>query len=230
MKRYRVILLAGITFLMFLNSATAQSVIGFGSSGVQHEDTLYIGDTIHFDFWLINQGSLVFNDSISVSCETFDISMSSIFSMSIGSFYNTNGSLSVGDSIHVTISEVVSYQSYVLGDNIVVIWPASIVPDVDTSVTFVHILDSISNNINLNSFSNLIIAPNPVSEDMYFHYEKNISECSIVIYDCYGNIILDKKNIDLKHFVFNVGVLKKGIYFSVITKDDKKIIKKFIVN
>ena len=99
MIKYHVISLF-VTFLIFYNSALAQSNIGFGSNGIQHQDTLYIGDTIHFNFWLINQGNSVLNDSISVNCETFDISWSSISSMSIGSLYNTSGSLAVGDSIN----------------------------------------------------------------------------------------------------------------------------------
>ena len=118
-------------FVFFLglvksNSMIAQSNLSFGSSGVQHEDTLHIGDSIHFSFWLVNQGAANINDSISMSCETFDVIGTSISSMSIGDNYNTAGSLSIGDSIFVTITEVVSYASYVLGDNIVVIWPAFI--------------------------------------------------------------------------------------------------------
>ena len=100
-------------------SLIAQSNLSFGSSGVQHEDTLHIGDSIHFDFWLVNQGNSTINDSILMSCETFDIIGNPISSMSIGDSYNTVGSLNVGDSIAVTITELVTYQSYVLGDNII---------------------------------------------------------------------------------------------------------------
>ena len=230
MIKYHVISLF-VAFLIFYNSALAQSNIGFGSNGIQHQDTLYIGDTIHFNFWLINQGNSILNDSISVNCETFDISWSSISSMSIGSLYNTSGSLAVGDSIHITISEVVTYQSYVLGDNIVVIWPASIVPgSVDTSITYVHILDSLSSNVSLDGFSNVKLIPNPVSENLYFHYGKNIRDCSILIYDSNGRIIFDKNNVDLKYFVFNVNALKNGTYFLVINKDNKNItFKSFVV-
>ena len=79
-----------ITFAFFFsfsigcNFLIAQSYLSFGSSGVQHEDTLHIGDSIHFSFWLVNQGNVPVNDSLQVLCETFDIIGSPISSMSIG--------------------------------------------------------------------------------------------------------------------------------------------------
>ena len=121
-----IVFILSLFFSIVSDTVNAQSSLSFGSGGVQHEDTLHIGDSIHFSFWLINEGNGNISDSISMSCETFDVIGTSISSMSIGDNYNTAGSLSIGDSIFVTITEVVSYASYVLGDNIVVIWPAFI--------------------------------------------------------------------------------------------------------
>ena len=80
-----------IFFLFFLfgsfNSSflMAQYSLSFGSSGVQHEDTLSIGDSVHFSFWLVNEGNVAINDSVEVLCETFDIIGTSISSMAIES-------------------------------------------------------------------------------------------------------------------------------------------------
>ena len=232
MKRKFRVLFFLISGLTLSSSLFAQSNIVFGSNGVQHEDTLYIGDTIHFDFWLVNQGPSVLNDSITVNCETFDFFGSSISSMAIGSSYNTNSSLSVGDSLHVTISEIVTYQSYVLGDNIIVIWPAFIAPggNVDTSITNIHILGSLTGNASLNNLNNILLVPNPVVENLYFYHTKGLAPSSIFMYNSFGDILFNRHDVNLEEFIFNVGILKKGIYFIEINSRGHKKIKKFIVH
>ena len=58
-----IIFVLSLILSMGSDSLIAQSNLAFGSSGVQHEDTLHIGDSIHFDFWLVNQGNSTINDS-----------------------------------------------------------------------------------------------------------------------------------------------------------------------
>tara|TARA_B100001758_G_C18330050_1_gene568287 strand:+ start:238 stop:936 length:699 start_codon:yes stop_codon:yes gene_type:complete len=232
MNRYIICLV--ILFLIKSNDILAQSSIGFGVDGVQHEDTLYIGDTIHFNFWLINQGNVSVNDSIYMSCETFDQS-NGIFisSMSIGDPYNTNGSINPGDSIYITISEVVTYQSYVLGDNIIVIWPASNIPvTVDTSLTEIHILDSLLNaDLELNRLINsLVVFPDPVSEKLYCYTENNLFVSSISLYDSFGRNIFRKNNIFIKDFKFHTKGLNKGVYFFTVIYNGNKVVRKVFVH
>lgn len=214
------------------SSLIAQSNLSFGVSGVQHEDTLYIGDSIHFTFWLINQGNGNINDSIFMLCETFDDIGTSLSSMPIGGSYNTVGSLNVGDSIFVAITEVVTYASYVLGDNIVVIWPASIGSGgVDTSITFIHILDSIPAGSELElSANNLLIFPNPSSDNLYFNNKTDISIPSIYISDYFGNVVFKESPVELNNFSVNVSGLKQGIYFVILRFNNREITKKIIIN
>lgn len=216
---------------VFFSSLFAQSSLSFGASGVQHEDTLSIGDSIHFTFWLVNQGSGSINDSISISCETFDIFGTSISSMSIGGNYNTVGSLDVGDSIFVTITEIVTFSSYALGDNIVVIWPAYIgLGGVDTSMTDIHILGSLQSEYELDITSDkFLLFPNPSSGKIYIN-GSDISISSIHISDFLGNIVFEQSLINLNDFVFDVGVFKHGIYFLTLNLKDRKITKKIVVN
>ena len=152
--------------------------------------------------------------------------------MSIGESYNTTGSLNVGDSIFVTITEEVTYSSYVLGDNIVVIWPAFIgLGGVDSSMTNIHILGSMSAGSPLEFLGNkLLVFPNPVSSNMHINTEIDIKTSYIHILDCFGNIIFEQSQIDLNHFVFNVSMLKQGVYFVVLGFGNRKITKKIIVN
>ena len=213
----RHILCLGLLFLINLNNILAQSSISFGADGVQHEDTLYIGDTIHFSFWLVNQGNVSINDSISMSCETFDQSNGlSISSMSIGESYNTSGALSVGDSMYITISEVVTYQSYVLGDNIIVIWPASNTP--------------VAADIEFNrAINNLVVFPNPVLENLYCYEQNNLFASSIILYDSFGKSIFRENHIFINNFKFNTKGLNKGVYFFKVIYDGNQVTRKVLV-
>ena len=81
-----------ILFFSINNQLSSQSIT-FGYQGVIHEDTLQIGDSIHFNFWIVNQGNLNIDDSININCETFDIMGGSISGMQIGNTYNNGGTI-----------------------------------------------------------------------------------------------------------------------------------------
>ena len=142
-----------ITFIFFLflsigsNALIAQgfNTLSFGASGVQHEDTLYFGDSIHVSFWLVNQGTTPIYDFVSILSYTYDINGTQIGWGTLntsGNYYNTDSSLTVGDSILINITASVTLFDYVLGDNIIEIWPAPWASGniVDTSLTPIHIL------------------------------------------------------------------------------------------
>ena len=224
-----------IVFLFLLlgsfysSSLTAQSNLSFGTSGVQHEDTLNIGDSIHFSFWLVNQGAVNINDSISMSCETFDIIGTSISSMPIGNNYNTVGSLSVGDSIFVTITEVVSYSSYVLGDNIIVIWPAFIGSGgVDTSMTPIHILGNTSSGLEMLN-NKLIVFPNPIKDYFTLSNQLGLPISGITLSDALGNILYVDKSIYYSSCSFNLSRFQPGTYFIETIINNQRITKRIVL-
>ena len=218
-------------FIFFSSTVFSQiSDLSFGFQGVSHEDTLHIGDTIHFDFWVVNQAVVPVNDSLSIHCETFDDLGNSIASMSIGDYYNTVGSLDPGDSLFITISEVISYQSYVLGDNIIVIWPASIGGGtVDTSVTDIYILDSIPSILNEGlGCNNILLYPNPAYQDVLF-LNSPCPVSSIQIFDVFGrlkyldlDVSLDAESVPLRE-------LANGIYSVEIISNRERYVFKIIV-
>ena len=145
-----------ITFIFFLflsigsNALIAQgfNTLSFGASGVQHEDTLYFGDSIHVSFWLVNQGTTPIYDFVSILSYTYDINGTQIgWGTTLGgslNYYNTDSSLTVGDSILINITASVTLFSYALGDNIIEIFPGmnGLGNVVDTSLTSIHILTS----------------------------------------------------------------------------------------
>ena len=212
-------------------SLIAQSNLSFGSSGVQHEDTLHIGDSIHFDFWLVNQGNSTINDSILMSCETFDIIGNPISAMSIGDSYNTVGSLNVGDSISVTITELVTYQSYVLGDNIIVIWPALIGTGTgDTSTTNVHIVDSVSTGDELEISGNkLIIYPNPIKNYFTISNKLGLPMSNIAITDHLGRLIYIDKTVHYERAYLHFSNLNSGTYFIEAIVDSQRVVRRIIL-
>ena len=102
---------------------------------------------------------------------------------------------------------------------------------VDTSMTDIHILASVPTGSELELLSNkLRFFPNPVSSNIYINTEIDMKASYIHISDCFGNIVFKQSQIDLNHFIFNVSMLKKGVYFVVLSFDDRKITKKIIVN
>ena len=123
------------------------NTLSFGASGVQHEDTLYFGDSIHVSFWLVNQGTTPIYDFVSILSYTYDINGTQIGWGTLntsGNYYNTDSSLTVGDSILINITASVTLFSYALGDNIIEIIPGTpgLGNIVDTSLTPIHILTS----------------------------------------------------------------------------------------
>ena len=210
-----------IAFVLFLffsigpNAAVAQSYLSFGSSGVQHEDTLHIGDSIHFSFWLVNEGNVVINDSVQVLCETFDNIGSSISSMTIGDIYNAAGSLSIGDSVLVNITELVTFSSYVLGDNIIVIWPASITPgSVDTSTTPIHILNSVVAGFELEgSINYLTTFPNPANDHLILSNNFGLPMKGITVSDNKGKLLYIDEYTYYDPLYFDFLGFQSGVYF-----------------
>ena len=218
-------------FSITSNLLVAQSYLSFGSDGVQHEDTLYVGDSIHFSFWIVNEGNVSVNDTVQVLCETFDFFGASISSMTIGDAYNVSGTLDVGDSIFITITEVVNLSSYVLGDNIIVIWPASILPgNSDTSSTPIHILNSVPASIELSLFSReLRIFPNPANDYLMAFNELGFPMEGLAILDNQGNLLYVEKGIVLSPFYFDLSVFHSGVYYMITSINGQQIAKKVIL-
>ena len=221
-------LVVSVIILFSFKISAQQSNLSFGVDGVVHEDTLSIGDTINFNFWIVNQGSSNYNDSIFISCETFDDFGMSISAMSIGSFYNISGSLNPGDSLFVSISEVVTYQSYVLGDNIVVIWPASIGNGtVDTSVTNVHIYDSLLTILD-GSNDQIDFYPNPIVNN-FLYIESKYPILSLRIVNYLGHTLYVRDNIDSYLFSVSLSKFKAGIYFVEYVTRKSRVVNKVLL-
>ena len=227
----RYILFIFILGTIFTN-VSAQNHLSFGSSGVDHPDTLYLGDPIEFNFWIVNNGSANLSDSITINCETFNNLGIQISGMQLGSFIDSTSTLNVGDSLYISIHDTVSYQSYMVGDNLIVIWPAFVTPvSSDTSMTYLHVLDTIQTTIrNEIKMTRFTIFPNPSSSDFHLESEPNSLISYFYVFDVLGNVKLMKENINKNKISVKRDDLDAGIYFIVVNINNEIIIQRLIVN
>ena len=144
MNKYLVIL----GFLVFINNSKAQTNIKI--NGVIHADTIGYGSLLFLDYWIINNGTEVFNDDVGIRMGvTPNTDLPIQISVSLATI---SESIEPGDSIPFTSLISVSTQLFQqAGDNLVVIWPSSAAPILpDSSFTPIHILDDVSSIIEQN--------------------------------------------------------------------------------
>ena len=164
MKRIAIILL----FVLGISStSSAQIHLGFGAPGIQYEDTVKFGDFLSFAFWIVNDGPDTLIDPIDINLFNTDTNNISNTTAYLGSYGLTSNFLSPNDSLFIVSWDYLSPQSYMLGDNIVVIWPSFVSPttpisyDIFTGNLFVSSTSSIQERTRVES---LLIYPNPIIE------------------------------------------------------------------
>jgi len=215
-----------IFFLLFTiySNLFAQTSITFGINGVVHEDTLCVGDSISFDFWLVNNSNINVQDSVFMNCQTLDNSGSSISFMQIDSLYT---SILPGDSLFINITDVVSYQSFNLGDNIIVIWPAFLGNQTcDTSLTSIYIKDCTTNIYNTSTIKNEIIFYSKENKSIMVN-DKSGYPKKIYIYDALGKMILQQTT--MQNFI-TFSKYRSGVYYIKLIINDQVINKKIYIN
>lgn len=74
----------------------------------------------------------------------------------------------------------------------------------------------IKENIDINSLP----YPNPTGEIINFNFQNTNTKYNIELYDPYGQIVKEVKNIQTSHYAVNVADLKAGVYFYVISDED----------
>tara|TARA_B100001540_G_C15760964_1_gene621657 strand:+ start:101 stop:769 length:669 start_codon:yes stop_codon:yes gene_type:complete len=217
-------------YLIFLflftinNNLFAQSNITFGVNGVLHEDTLCIGDSISFDFWLVNNSNIDVQDSVFMNCQTINSAGSPISFMQIDSLYT---SILPGDSLFINITDIVTYQSFNLGDNIIVIWPAFLGNQTcDTSLTNIYIKDCTTNIFNASTIKNEFIFYSQKNKNVIFN-TTSVHPKKIYMYDALGKMILQQTTT--QHFI-TVNTYKSGVYFIKLIINGQVINKKIYIN
>ena len=219
--------------IIFLGSSTFTSgqniALSFSSNNISLADTVAMGDTIWYNFWVVNDGNNVITDYISLNTARFCQAQGMINEREIG--HVNPGALFPGDSIEFPVGffyEVVQQQNYLTGDNIVVIWPKVEVfdPQVNEHLTTqIHV----QNNLMINSLKG---ATKSNDIGFYFldktiHFMNEVSASEVVLYNMLGHEVYKSNSLLLKKI--NLQNIPIGTYLLVIQLKDGTIRKEKLI-
>ena len=230
MKRIAIILL----FVLGISStSSAQIHLGFGAPGVHYDDSVSYGDFLSFAFWIVNDGPDTLIEPIDINLVITDSNNTTSTTAYLGNFSLTSNFLSPNDSLFIVSWDYLSPQSYMLGDNIVVIWPSFVSPitpisyDIFTGNLFVSSTSSVQEKVAENG---LLIYPNPVIDKATIQTQTQSNIEKLRMLDVSGKVIRDIKISNKQYVVFQKKEIPKGIYFIEITTKKKKYLQKIIIH
>ena len=231
MKRIAVILL----FVLGISStSSAQIHLGFGAHGVHYDDSVSYGDFLSFAFWIVNDGPDTLIEPIDINLVITDSNNTTSTTAYLGNFSLTSNFLSPNDSLFIVSWDYLSPQSYMLGDNIVVIWPSFVSPttpisyDIFTGNLFVSSTSSVQEKVAENN--GFLIYPNPVIDRATIQTQTQSNIEKLRMLDVSGKVIRDIKISNKQYVVFQKKEIPKGIYFIEITTKKKKYLQKIIIH
>jgi hypothetical protein len=222
-----------IIIIFFLGCSTFSSgqniALSFSSNNISLPDTIVLGDTIWYNFWVVNDGNSVITDCIDLKAARLCQVQGIINEREIS--HVNPGALSPGDSIEFPVGlsyEVIDQQNYLIGDNIVVIWPRIDVlgPQVNEHLTTqIYVL----NNSMISSLKGAIKSK---ENSFYFldktiHFLNKFSVSEVVLYNMLGNEVYKSNSPLLKKI--NLENTPSGTYLMVIRLTDGTIRKEKLV-
>lgn len=202
-----------IFFLGFSTITSGQNIaVSFSSNNISLPDTIVMGDTICYNLWVVNDGNTVITDYIALKAARFCQVQGLVSQREIA--HINPGALFPGDSIKLPSGlfyEVVQQQNYLIGDNIVVIWPRVEIfgPQVNEHVT-VEIY--VENNSMINGIKDAV-----ESKEKFFYFSDNTIQfvnefevLEVTLYNILGSEVY-KLSSPLKEI--NLQSMPIGAYF-----------------
>ncbi len=206
--------LKGFIFSLFLLvsvGVSGQNVsLSFGENGINIPDTVTMGDTIWFSCWVVNTGSVTITDNIVIEAGRFDQTQGLTNVRAIGG--QGPNVISQGDSIEFVpgfLYEVVTQQHYLVGDNIVVIWPKVGSPVTQTTQHIyqdLFVIGSLS-SVEQEIISKLQFYPQPANNQVSFESNKTIVQ--VQLFDMLGK---ELNSYSLANNVLNTANIESGMY------------------
>jgi len=230
---YCAMKLRQIIIIFFLGSSTFTSgqniTLSFSSNNISLTDTIDMGDTIWYNFWVVNDGNSIITDNIALETARFCQAQGMINEREIG--HINPGVLFPGDSIEFPLGmlyEVVHQQNYLTGDNIVVIWPRVEVLDIQVNehlTTQIHV----QNNLMISSLKGDVKSKESsfYFSDKTIHFLNEFSVSEVVLYNMLGNEVYKSKSPLLKKI--NLQNTASGTYLMVIRLTDGTIRKEKLI-
>ena len=227
MKKYLLIVLVLGAF--HLKAQVANVHLSFGTTGVVYPSNVNEGAMISFSFWMVNTGNIPLNSSIEMIIAVEDSSSPVSYSTSsLGNFIDVDSVLSPNDSIFIIIWDQVNSAKYMLGDNIVVIWPNFYSPFPSTSDEFTGIINvSTLSSVAQKQSEDFNIFPNPITETAIIKTQHTIS--TFKMFDILGNVVRYVENVHDNFMAINKNELESGIYFIELKIGETTQIKKVII-
>ena len=227
MKKYLLIVLVLGAF--HLKAQVANVHLSFGTTGVVYPSNVNEGAMISFSFWMVNTGNIPLNSSIEMIIAVEDSSSPVSYSTSsLGNFIDVDSVLSPNDSIFIIIWDQVNSAKYMLGDNIVVIWPNFYSPFPSTSDEFTGSINvSTLSSVEQKQIEDFNIFPNPITETATIKTNQPIS--TFKMFDILGNVVRYVENVHDNFMAINKNELESGIYFIELKIGETTQIKKVII-
>ena len=206
-------------------------ITNFGSQGISIPDTVAIGDTIWFSCWVVNGGEDVLAENILIKVALFDNILGLYNIRTIGG--QGPNFIYPGDSIQFVpgfLFEVVTSTNYLIGDNIVVIWPKADAPNTISQTnqyiySNLHVLSNSISSISESFADKQYFYPQPATDKLYFNSPELIT--SVKIFNILGKQVLSFKSPESSIAINN---LAEGLYLVKIrTKKGEKKIQKLII-
>lgn len=222
MKRIRIILLS--VFISGCSLLNAASNLGWGATSFS-KDTFLYGETLSITTFLKNYSSQTFNDTVRLA-----LKINGILNVNSLIFQNTLPSppinIAGGDSVPATLSLIITPAYYLVGPDILVIWPkandGSFAHDsiIDTIIVVDHLATAIDDKADkkLKAFY--------LNETVFIvNEDAEINLNRVRIFDLFGQEISDSPLNGNNSIPFNSQ--PHGIYFVEVTfnSTERKVLK-----
>ena len=93
------------------------------------------------------------------------------------------------------------------------------------------ICDSYQSGTDENKYDEFTIYPNPFTNNTLIEINRNYKNASLIIYNSFGQIVKEVRNINSNTFLLNRENLNNGLYFIKLTQENKTLaIKKCIIS
>ena len=230
----KALILSFLTCLFAFNSHAQNSSINisFGQNGISIPDTVVMGDSIWFSCWVVNSGDDVLAENILLKAARDDSSLGFVSNRTIGG--QGPNFMYPDDSIQFVpgfLFEVVTNQNYLIGDNIVVIWPRADVPNTISQTSQyiysnLHVLSNSISSISEKTSKARYFYPQPAKDRIYFNSSSDLIT-AVKIFNILGREVASY-NISSSPIV--ISHLPQGLYLlKMQTEKGEEKLQKLII-
>ncbi|MBC8265775.1 MAG: T9SS type A sorting domain-containing protein [Flavobacteriales bacterium] len=229
----KALILSIFIFLFAINTRAQNGTVNtsFGYDGINIPDTVVIGDTIEFSCWVVNVGDDVLAENILLKAARYDANLGLVNIRTIGG--QGPNFIYPDDSIQFVpgfLFEVVNSTNYLIGDNIVVIWPKADLPSGISQTnqylySNLHVLSnsSISSIPEKGNKKALSFYPQPANDKLHFAEDVKSIQIFNILGKSMGSFNIGESAIAISH-------IPDGLYLvKISTEKGGEKVQKLII-